>query len=133
MSRGARGVRSSPAAESAAASPYRRTAELARVLAGLADISKRLREGPLGRSLKDECVALGLDYRPGITKNTSKKVRDQFRFRHEGHEHVCEEHVALGGGTYAPEDCLRIYFCSGVGVGITIAYVGRHLDTDRTS
>ncbi|HXJ84583.1 MAG TPA: hypothetical protein VMS64_38570, partial [Candidatus Methylomirabilis sp.] len=121
------------ALDSAASSPYQRLEELARVLGLLAGVSDRLRCGPLGRSMKEECTALGIDYRAGISRNTSKKLREQFRFRHDGETYLCEEHIALGGGTYAPEDCLRIYFCSAAGKGITIGHVGRHLDTDRTS
>jgi len=121
------------ALESAAQSPYQRLEELTRVLGVMAGVSERLRRGPLGRSMKEECAALGVDYRAGISKHTSRKLREQFRFQHAGETHICEEHIALGGATYAPEDCLRIYFCSHAGEGITVAHVGRHKDTDKTT
>jgi TolA-binding protein len=121
------------ALDTAAQSPYRRIDELARVLTVIADVSGRLRQGPLGRSLREEFSGKGVDYRQGIAASSSRRIRDQFRFSQGGRTWVCEEHVALGGATYSPADCLRIYFASSAGEGIVIGHVGRHLDTDRTT
>lgn len=123
------------ALDAAEDSPFGDLALLYQALRGIAGLAKRISAGPLGRSIRDACAELGLDYASGIASTTSKKLQQQYRFRFEGVEYICEEHVRLGGGTYDPRYCARIYFTTSqlYNSKLVIGHVGRHLDVMSTT
>lgn len=123
------------ALDAAEDSPFSDPAALYQALRGLAELSKRMSAGPLGRSIRDVCTELGLDYASGIASTTSKKLQQQYRFRFDGVEYTCEEHIRLGGGTYDPQYCARIYFTSSQSCKskLVIGHIGRHLDVMSTT
>ncbi len=123
------------ALESAEESPYRNPQEVADTLAALARLSLQMKSGSLGQSLKDALAEGGIEYRSGIAKSTAKKLRQQYVFVDGDNEHVCEEHLCVGGGSYDPAECLRIYVNTKERPSgrIVIGHVGRHLDGRSTS
>lgn len=126
----------STAVEAAADSPYARPGEISHALGVLARLARTLREGPLGKNLKDWFLreGEGLQYRPGISANSSAAIRAQHVFSDGEERFVCEEHLRFGT-SYDPAWCARIYFTSKPdGSGrIVVGHVGRHLDTPKTS
>lgn len=117
---------------SAAESGYVRPRRAYELLTALAVASRGMKEGPLGRSLKDVFAEQGIDYRPGISKNASKKIRDQHIFQHDGAEYLCDEHLCEGNA-YDSRFSLRIYFASDGERGIVVGHIGKHLETDSTT
>lgn len=122
------------AATAAEDSPYRDPGDASRALGALAQISARSKQGPLGRNLKDVFAELGLDYRPGISPKTPKRLREQHVFTDGVREYECFEHLCFGS-SYDPADCLRIYFTTARDDAgrWTVGHVGRHLDTLSTT
>lgn len=118
------------ALESAADSPYSRPEDVWHALRGIQAIATKLKTGPLGRNLKDAFAELGLEYRSGIAPTTPKKLREQYRFTEGDEDFTCEEHLCIGGGSYDPATCLRIYLSTTRRGDSTviIGHVGRHLD-----
>lgn len=121
--------------ESAEQSPFERPDEVATVLRKVAEVAVRARNGPLGKPLKDVFSDLGIDYRGGISRTTSKKLRQQYVFADGERTFVCEEHICLGGGTYDPAQCLRIYLNTKDRPDgrFVIGHVGRHMDVTSTT
>lgn len=122
--------------ESALASPYSRPKDVMKALESVARVSKARMAGPLGKNLKDAFLEDGVDYRIAIAETTPAKLRQQFRFVHEGTMYVCEEHLCLGGGGADPAKCLRIHISTNGEGGeerIVVGYVGRHLDVLSTN
>jgi len=116
-------------------SPFRRPELVANALAALSGLAAELRGGSLGQSMKTWFSERGIDYRSGIAKTTSKKLRQQYVFVDGSAEYTCEEHLNLGGASYDPADCLRIY-CNTKDRPrgrIVVGHVGRHLDVSTTS
>jgi hypothetical protein len=124
------------AVTAAADSPYADPAEVFRALQVLAELARRLRQGPLGTNLKDWFLAegRGLQYRSGISPNSSAAIRAQHVFVDGEERFVCEEHLRFGTA-YDPVRCARIYFTSKLdGQGrIVVGHAGRHLDTPKTN
>jgi hypothetical protein len=120
--------------ETAQDSQYRHPSEVLRVLDGLADVAATMATGTLGMSICDALRERNIDYRSAISDTTSKRLRQQFKFRHGNRQYRCEEHICLGG-TYDPVDCLRIYFTTKQMIDgkIVIAHVGRHLNVMTTT
>lgn len=125
-----------PSASSTAADhPYERPAEILGALQVLADVSRRRTQpGGLGRPLEAVFTELGLDYRAGITRNTSRRHAKQYDFRDaEGKVYFCPEHIAFGT-SYDPRHCLRVYISTKAAEDrIVIGHVGRHLDVATTT
>jgi hypothetical protein len=123
------------ALESAEASPYRTPLEVADALAALAQLSRKLKAGPLGKKIADVCEEMNLDYGGGLSPTTPKKTRKQHVFRDGDREYACEEKVRVGGGSADPTDSLRIYFTTRDRSHgrIVIGHVGRHLDVISTN
>jgi hypothetical protein len=114
----------------AADSPYEDPERVRAILDAMARVSRRRRDGLLGTSLKDAFNDLGIDYRPGISRTTPARLREQYRFVHGNGDLVeAEEHIALGN-TYDPRRCLRVYFSSRVPneTRFVIGHVGRHFE-----
>src|SRR5690606_33332686 len=114
--------------DSAAASPYEDPERVRAILDAMARVARRRSDGSLGTSLREAFAELGIDYRPAIARNTSARLREQYRFTHPGGTVIeAEEHIALGG-TYDPRRCLRVYFSSRMPnePRFVIGHVGRH-------
>lgn len=125
------------AIETAAASPFRRPAELQHAFTVLAELARtaKTKGGELGRPLREILKERGIDYRPGIARTTSKKHRAQYEFVDEqGAVHVCEEHLCWGS-SYDAAECLRVYLNSNALTQgrIIIGHVGEHLDGATTT
>lgn len=116
----------------ASESSYVRPRRAFELLASLAGLSRKLREGPLGRSMKEYFADQGIDYRQGINKQASKKIRDQHIFENDGRKYFCDEHLCEGNA-YDDRFSLRIYFTSDATQGVVVGHIGRHLDTDSTT
>lgn len=117
------------AEKTAAESPYADVDRVAAVLQAMAYVARRRQEGGLDTGMRAAFQELGVDYRAGIAKSTSERLRHQYEFRDSnGLVHLCAEHIALGS-TYDPRRCLRIYFTSRAAseVRFVIGHVGRHL------
>lgn len=115
---------------SAAESPFEDPERVRAVLDAMARVARQRRDGALGTSLREAFRDLGVDYRPGIAKSTSGRLREQYLFTDAAGTAVeAVEHIALGG-TYDPRRCLRIYFTSRVPTEprFVIAHVGRHFE-----
>ncbi|MDB4909137.1 MAG: hypothetical protein JWO05_3921 [Gemmatimonadetes bacterium] len=123
------------AGESAQQSPFARPREVLNALRMLSEVAALVNEVALGRPLREEFAARGLDYRGGIARTTSKKLRRQYLFTDGEFEYPCEEHLCLGSGSYDPADCLRIYINTKLRPGgrFVVGHVGRHLDVISTS
>lgn len=123
------------ARDSAAESPFRRPDEVFGALRALAEVSRARRAGPLGRGLREVFQERRCDYRSGISATTPRRLRRQYEFSSGGREWFCEEHLCLGGASYDPADCLRIYFSSREvdETRFVIGHVGRHLDVLSTT
>ena len=120
---------------SAALSPYVDADRAGVVLQAMAYISRRRQEGGLGTSMRAAFQELGIDYRAQISKSTSEKLRQQYRFASpDGTVHECHEHIAIGS-TYDPRYCLRIYFTSRAPSEsrFVVGHVGRHLEVMTSS
>ena len=112
----------------AADSPYADVDRVGVVLQAMAYVARRRQEGGLDGGLRAAFQELGIDYRSGVAKTTSEKLRRQYRFTGpDGREYDCPEHIALGS-TYDPKHCLRIYFTSRAPSEprFVIGHVGRH-------
>lgn len=121
--------------DAARQSPYEDPERVRAVLEAMARVARRRRDGVLGTSLREAFADLGIDYRAGIAKSTSARLREQYRFTDPGGNAVeAEEHIALGG-TYDPRRCLRIYFSSRVPnePRFVIGHVGRHFEVMTSS
>jgi hypothetical protein len=123
------------ARESARESPFRRPDEVFRSLRSLAEVARARRAGPLGRSLRDALLERGCDYRSGLSETTSRKLLRQYEFGAAGRSYLCEEHLCLGGSSYDPAECLRIYLTTRHDdePRFIIGHVGRHLDVVSTT
>jgi len=120
---------------SAAVSPYEDPERVRAILDAMARVARRRRDGVLGTSIREALADLGIDYRPTIARNTSNRLREQYRFVHRDGDVVeAEEHVVLGN-TYDPRRCLRIYFSSRVSnePRFVIGHVGRHFDVKSST
>lgn len=116
-------------------SPYEDPERLAAILQGMAYVARRRQEGGLETGLRAAFQELGIDYRPGISRSSSERLRRQHRFRdHEGREYDCFEHIAVGA-TYDPRRCLRIYFTSRAAAEprFVIGHAGRHLEVQSST
>lgn len=116
-------------------SPYEDPDRVATVLQAMAYVARRRQEGGLESGLRAAFQELGLDYRAGIAKSTSERLRQQYNFSDgEGREYFCPEHIAIGS-TYNPRRCLRIYFTSRAPSEprFVIGHVGRHLTVKSSS
>lgn len=116
-------------------SPYEDIDRVAAVLQAMAFVARRRQEGGLDTGLRAAFLELGVDYRAGIAKATSDKLRRQYGFvGPEGRVYECPEHIALGA-TYDPRHCLRIYFTSRAASEprFVIGHVGRHLTVQTSS
>ena len=123
------------AIESAADSPYEDPERVRPILEAMARIARKRRDGQLKTSLKEAFKDYGIDYRGGIARSTSAKLREQYRFlRPDGVPVQCEEHIALGD-TYDPRRCLRVYFSSRIpdDPRFVIGHVGRHFKVKSTT
>lgn len=123
------------AVDAARDSPYEDPEQVAVVLDAMARIARKRADGSLGTSLVDAFRDLGIDYRGGIAKSTSKRMREQYLFAGaDGDVFDCVEHIAMGS-SYDPRFCLRIYFTSRVPVEsrFVIGHVGRHFDVKTTT
>jgi hypothetical protein len=124
------------AVDAARQSPYGRPVEVYEALRFLARLAAQLRDGPIGRNLKDVFLqdGAGLKYRQGISKASSEAIREQHRFADGQTKFCCEEHLNFGT-SYDPKHCARIYFTSELDADgrLVIGHVGRHLDTPRTT
>jgi hypothetical protein len=117
------------AEESAGDTPFEDVDRLAAVLQAMAFVARRRQEGGLDSGLRAAFQELGVDYRSGIAKSTSDKLRRQYQFTGaDGREYDCPEHIAIGPKTYDPRHCLRIYFTSRAPSEprFVIGHVGRH-------
>lgn len=117
------------AEKTAAESPYEDVDRVAAVLQAMAYVARRRQEGGLDTGMRAAFQELGVDYRAGIAKSTSERLRQQYQFTDaNGAVHDCAEHIAIGA-TYNPRRCLRIYFTSRTAseVRFVIGHVGRHL------
>lgn len=116
-------------------SPYEDTERLAVILDAMATVARRRQEGALGTSLKESFRELGIDYRGGITPNTSARQLQQYVVRGAaGEVYDCREHIALGN-SYDPRFCLRIYFTSRAPLEprFVVGHVGRHFEVSTTT
>ncbi|MCI0435727.1 MAG: hypothetical protein L0271_19110 [Gemmatimonadetes bacterium] len=123
------------ASASAADSPYEDPERVRAILDAMARVARRRRDGVLRTSLREAFADLGIDYRSAIARNTSARLREQYRFSFGGGDVVeMEEHIVLGN-TYDPRRCLRVHFSSRVPnePRFVIGHVGRHLDVKTTS
>jgi hypothetical protein len=122
------------AERTAADSPYEDPDRLAALLQGMAFVARRRQEGRMDSGLRAAFQELGIDYRSGIAKSTSDRLRRQYQFVEGGITYDCAEHIAIGG-TYDPRRCLRIYFTSRAPLEsrFVIGHVGRHLTVLSTS
>jgi hypothetical protein len=112
----------------AAESPYADIDRVGVVLQAMAYVARRRQEGGLDGGLRAAFQELGIDYRSGVAKTTSEKLRRQYHFvGPDGRDYDCPEHIALGS-TYDPKHCLRIYFTSRAPSEprFVIGHVGRH-------
>lgn len=117
-------------------SPYEDVERVAAVLQAMAQVARRRQEGGLETGLRAAFQEFGIDYRGGISKSTSERLRRQYLFTApEGRELECGEHIALGGKTYDPKHCLRIYFTSRAPgeSRFVIGHIGRHLTNMTTT
>jgi hypothetical protein len=124
------------AIEAAQDSPYDDVDRIATILDAMALVARRRQSGALGVSLRDSFRELGVEYRGGISKATPARLREQYRAEVKSGEEVsCEEHIAIGGGTYDPRHCLRIYFTSRARSEprFVILHVGRHFEVESTT
>jgi hypothetical protein len=115
--------------DSARESPYGRPQDVLEALRVTAEIARAKRSGPLGTRLDVAFRERGVDYRSGLSKNTSRKLRRQYVFPDAaGRGFACEEHLCFGGATHDPAECARIYLCTDTEDGrFVIGHVGRHL------
>ncbi len=116
------------AESTAAASPFADVDRVGVVLQAMAYVARRRQEGGLDGGLRAAFQELGIDYRSGIAKSTSEKLKRQYRFvGPDQREYDCPEHIAIGA-TYDPKHCLRIYFTSRAPSEprFVIGHVGRH-------
>jgi hypothetical protein len=67
---------------SAAESPYEDAERVRAILDPMARVARRRRDGVLGTSIREALADLGIDYRPTIARNTSARLREQYRFVH---------------------------------------------------
>lgn len=120
--------------ESARESDFMRPNDVLAALRAMAEVARKVRQDGRGAPLDVAFRELGMDYRGGIARSTSKKQRQQYQFLHEGQLVQCEEHLCFGV-KQDPKKCLRIYFSSSkLSEGkFIVGHVGRHLDTKRTS
>ncbi|MEO5798632.1 MAG: hypothetical protein ABIS00_04225 [Gemmatimonadales bacterium] len=119
----------------AADSPFTDVDRLGVVLQAMAYVARRRQEGGLEGGLRAAFQELGIDYRSGVSKTTSEKLRRQYHFSGpDGREYDCPEHIALGA-TYDPKHCLRIYFTSRAPSEprFVLGHVGRHLTVKTTT
>ncbi len=117
----------------AADSPYRDTDKLGAVLQAMAYVARRRQEGGLETGLRAAFQELGVDYRSGISKSTSDKLRRQYQFTGPGGVvYECPEHIAIGVN---PRHLLRIYFTSRATSEprFVIGHIGRHLEVMTTT
>jgi hypothetical protein len=121
--------------DAASNSPFERPREVLDALRVLAEVGRKMNEGPLGKNLKDAFSERGVDYGARLSPSTPKKIRQQYRFAEGGTVHICEQHLNLGSSAYDPKECLRIYFNSETRVEgkIVVGHVGRHLDVLTTT
>lgn len=122
------------AVASAEDSPYLSPEDAARGLAAIAEVSRRMQSGRLGRPIQEVFAQLGMDYAGGLSATTAKKVRQQYTYSHEGVDYACEEHLCFGT-SYDPAHCLRIYFSTKQRPNgrVVVAHVGRHKDVMSTT
>jgi hypothetical protein len=117
---------------SAELSPFERPLEVLdafRALAGVAAL--RASSGSLRAPMRETLSAFGLDYRPGITRGTPRRLRQQYEIPDEdGNIHFCAEHLVFGA-SLNPEHCLRVYLVSPTDEEprFVIGHVGRHAET----
>jgi hypothetical protein len=97
-------------------------------------VARRRRDSVLGTSLREAFNDLGIDYRGAIARSTPARLREQYRFAHNGQAIEAEEHIVLGN-TYDPRRCLRIYFSSRAidELRFVIGHVGRHFEVMTTT
>lgn len=120
---------------SAKDSPYEDPERVRAILDAMAHVARRRRDGNLGTSLREAFSELGIDYRPAISRNTSARMREQYRFRLPSGDVIeAEEHIAVGN-TYDPRRCLRVYFSSRMPnePRFVIGHVGRHFTVATTT
>ncbi len=123
------------AIDAARESPYEDPEQVAVVLDAMARVARKRGDGSLGTGLADAFRELGIDYRGGISRSTSRRLREQYLFYDsKGSEYDCVEHIAMGS-SYDPRFCLRIYFTSRVPVEsrFVIGHVGRHFEVQTTN
>jgi hypothetical protein len=118
----------------AAESPYEDPERVRAVLEAMARVARRRRDGVLGTSLREAFNDLGIDYRGAIARSTPARLREQYRFAHNGQAIEAEEHIVLGN-TYDPRRCLRIYFSSRAidELRFVVGHVGRHFEVMTTT
>ena len=93
-----------------------------------------IRDGTLRGSIHGAFDQLNIDYASGMSKNTPKKMLQQYDFLHDGTVYSCYEHLKHGG-THDPAACLRVYFTTKQRIDgkIVVGHVGRHLDVTSTA
>jgi hypothetical protein len=120
---------------SAEDSPFEDVLRVSTNLKAMAELARRRQEGRLGMSLRDAFGEAGVEYRGGISRSTSKRLRQQYQATLPNGRMVdCHEHIVLGN-SYDPRFCLRIYFTSRAPgeSRFVIAHVGRHLEVKTTT
>lgn len=122
--------------ETAADSPFDRPADVLDAFRALAAVAaRRTAAGSLGAPLRELLASDGLDYRPGISRTTSRRLRQQYEIPDEdGTTVFCPEHLVFGT-SYDPRHCLRVYLASPSDdePRFVIGHVGRHLDVETTT
>jgi hypothetical protein len=112
-------------------SPFRRPQEIYERLMILDRLAAEYCAGGLGVRLGERALALGLNWRSGISVTARRQYPDEYSCTYEGHTLDLGPHIVVGSAASA-ELCARIYVhasdgTSGLERGLIVGYIGRHL------
>lgn len=117
--------------KTAAECPFRRAQEIYEKLMMLDRLAGEYCAGEMGTGVGERALALGLNWRSGISETARRRFPHEYSCSYSGHTLALGPHVVVGNASSA-ELCARIYLhaCEGTSDlerGLIVGHIGRHL------